>query len=150
MAYVIDASVALKLFLPEADSPLAERLVVRAPQLLAPDLLLIEAANGLWSNARRSRTNTSAFTDKAKFADEAIKILADGRIELVDSDKLASLAFKLALELDHPVYDCTYLALAIEEDKVFVTADKRFLSRIRETRTYESRVLDLQAADALP
>ena len=33
--------------------------------------------------------------------------------------------------LDHPVYDCLYLALAEAEDARLVTADQRLLTRLR-------------------
>jgi len=36
----------------------------------------------------------------------------------------------LALELDHPVYDCFYLALAELERNSMVTADQRLLARL--------------------
>jgi len=39
---------------------------------------------------------------------------------------LAPEAFRLARLLDHPVYDCLYLALAMESGAPVVTADRRF------------------------
>ncbi|MDF2781136.1 MAG: PilT protein domain protein, partial [Geminicoccaceae bacterium] len=43
---------------------------------------------------------------------------------------LASRAMMLALELDHPVYDCFYLALAESEQSAMLTADRRLLARL--------------------
>lgn len=37
-------------------------------------------------------------------------------------------ALALAQELDHPVYDCLYLALVEREKRPLVTADRRFHS----------------------
>jgi predicted nucleic acid-binding protein len=42
----------------------------------------------------------------------------------VDDDLLA--AASLALELGHPIYDCLYLAMAIRENALVITADRRF------------------------
>jgi predicted nucleic acid-binding protein len=37
-------------------------------------------------------------------------------------------ACRLAIDLNHPAYDCFYLAMAIAEDIPLVTADRRFLT----------------------
>jgi hypothetical protein len=50
---------------------------------------------------------------------------------LVGAARLSARAFALAHELDHPVYDCLYLALAEIEDVRMVTADRRLLERLR-------------------
>jgi len=44
-----------------------------------------------------------------------------------------ALALTLARELRHPVYDCFYLALAIERDLSVVTADARFVHAAAQT-----------------
>jgi hypothetical protein len=41
---------------------------------------------------------------------------------------------RIALELNHPAYDCLYLALALAHDTDFVTADEGFLRTVRQTR----------------
>ena len=51
MTLVVDASVAVKWFLPEADTPSAERLLAFAGPLHAPDLLRIEVASAVWKYA---------------------------------------------------------------------------------------------------
>ncbi len=35
------------------------------------------------------------------------------------------------MDLDHPVYDCFYLALAIQEQYPVITADARFHDKVR-------------------
>ena len=40
-------------------------------------------------------------------------------------------ALRLGAELDHPVYDCLYLALALERGAALATADRRFLDAVR-------------------
>jgi predicted nucleic acid-binding protein len=44
---------------------------------------------------------------------------------------LAPRALELALNLDHPVYDCFYLALAEAETAQMVTADRHLERRLR-------------------
>ena len=45
--------------------------------------------------------------------------------------QLVASAARLALDLDHPVYDCFYLALALQEQHPVVTADRRFYDIVR-------------------
>jgi predicted nucleic acid-binding protein len=49
---VVDASVAIKWFLPEPLSNEAERLLDGGDALFAPDFLLIEFGNVIWKKAR--------------------------------------------------------------------------------------------------
>ena len=48
----------------------------------------------------------------------------------------------LAVELSHPVYDCVYLALALQRGMQVVSADRRFVNVVR-------RHADLSAAVVL-
>nr|WP_294519284.1 type II toxin-antitoxin system VapC family toxin [uncultured Rhodopila sp.] len=53
---------------------------------------------------------------------------------LVSLTTLAPRAVTISRELDHPVYDCFYLALAEAREATLVTADARLLRRINRTR----------------
>lgn len=142
MAFVIDASVAFTLIVEEADSARARRLAKHATGLIAPDLLLVEMANALWKFVRRAGSDA----DRAQAAKEALAELVESqKIDFVDCEKLAVRALALALELAHPVYDCVYLALALAEDVPMVTADRRFIDRVRDT-AYAETVIGLDAA----
>jgi predicted nucleic acid-binding protein len=52
-------------------------------------------------------------------------------LQTVDETPMMPRALELAFELGHPVYDCAYLALAETLDQQLVTADERFLKRVR-------------------
>jgi predicted nucleic acid-binding protein len=54
------------------------------------------------------------------------------------------MAMTIARVLDHPVYDCFYLALAQKEAAALVTADRRLVERVRAT-PWEGRVVALDA-----
>jgi predicted nucleic acid-binding protein len=43
-----------------------------------------------------------------------------------DGEEPLPSALEWAHRLDHPVYDCAYLALALHLDGTYVTADRRF------------------------
>ena len=123
-AIVVDASVALKWFVEEPDSGVARGLVASGATLIAPDLVVAEACNAAWRLARRGEL-------VAAQADIVAADLALAFAELVPLAGLAASTTALARELDHPVYDCFYLALAVERDAVVVTADARFVARAR-------------------
>jgi predicted nucleic acid-binding protein len=117
MSLVIDASVALKWVLAEPGQAAADALLDE--ELIAPSLWLVEAANALWRRTQRGELS----------ADEARERLAElfnapVTSTAIEDDILA--AAELAQRLEHPVYDCLYLALAIRERTQVVTADRRF------------------------
>jgi predicted nucleic acid-binding protein len=45
------------------------------------------------------------------------------------------------MELDHPVYDCFYLALAERERAPLISADKRLLAAAQRSKAIEVRPL---------
>ena len=49
---------------------------------------------------------------------------------------------RLAHALDHPIYDCLYLALADREDVGLVTADARLVEKVART-AWRKRVVAL-------
>ena len=137
MTIVVDASIAVKWVIPEVLSDEAEALRGRADRLLAPDLLLPEAANALWKKLIRREIS-------AHEAAQAIELLMASGLDLRPSGPLLDRALALARRLRHPVYDCLYLALAQAEDATLVTADQRLLARVARGRTRVT-VVDLAA-----
>jgi len=113
--FVIDASVAIKWMIEEAGTKAA--LSLRQHRLLAPDLLVAECANILWKKVRRKELSK----DEAMLA---ARLLARADIEFEPMRPLLEAATGLAIALDHPAYDCAYLALAEARGCDFVTADE--------------------------
>jgi predicted nucleic acid-binding protein len=121
---VVDASVALKWFLADEQSGAeALRLVQHGEALVAPDLLVAETCNAGWRLLRSGRIA------RAQFDSIPIK-LPRYFAELVALAALAPRAGDIAVQLDHPVYDCFYLALAEARQLPLVTADARLLARL--------------------
>mgnify|MGYP000988090324 CR=1 FL=1 len=129
---VVDASIALKWVLNEPDSMAAEA-VLAGHRLTAPDLLVVECANAIWTRIRR-RTLSPAEA-RAVFSD----LLAID-IDYEADHGLAAAALSLAADLDHPVYDCTYLALALERGCEVITADRRFAAAVGAHPFHAGRV----------
>jgi predicted nucleic acid-binding protein len=121
-AIIVDASVALKWVLDEDDSPLARALAQR--ELSAPDLLWSECANALWRWAR-----TGALP--GRIAHQRLAALRRAPVTLTPTGRLLDRALTLAIEIDHPIYDCAYLALALAQGAQVVSADRRFVNVVR-------------------
>lgn len=123
---VVDASVAVKWLVDEPGSDQAGRLLDQDLVLHAPELLYVEAGNALWALARRRIISHQE-------ADEAIKLLTDA--PLITNHHLKDLlpaAFSLADDLDHPIYDCCYLALALHLRYPLMTADSQFHQKVHK------------------
>lgn len=135
-ACVVDASVALKWLIDE-DGSIAALALLDGPALLAPELIHVEIANALWRMARTGRLSA---------ADAADALLVFQRLPLrrrtADRD-LTSEALRLARLLDHPVYDCLYLALAMDAGAPVVTADRRFVAAAARDAASAPLVIDL-------
>ena len=118
--WVIDASVAIKWVVDESGTEQA--LLLRRHRLVAPDLLVPECANILWKKVRRGELSDAE-------AILAARLLQRAEIELEPTRGLLESAMKLAIALDHPAYDCIYLALAEALSCAMVTADERLYRR---------------------
>jgi predicted nucleic acid-binding protein len=127
---VLDASVAVKWFLPRAAEPLAEealallrRYAEGDVEFAVPDLFWAEIGNILWKSARAGRISQKSAT--TALAD----ILSYG-FPTVSGNELADSALAIALATGRTVYDAMYVALAIQRDATFVTADERLVNAL--------------------
>ena len=126
MTWVIDASVALKWFVQEDGSEPARQLLVTDEALIAPDIVIAEVLNAAW---RLNRVGSLGATQYVAISNEIANVFDD----LSALRPLAARAAAIAQSLDHPVYDCFYLALAERENARLVSADARLLEKISET-----------------
>ncbi|HEY2617444.1 MAG TPA: type II toxin-antitoxin system VapC family toxin [Acetobacteraceae bacterium] len=126
MTFVIDASVALKWFVEEQGTEQAAALLAGQDLLIAPDLIVAEVANAGW-NAVRAGTMSPEQHDHAA---ARLPLAFDALIPL---GSLAERAVAISHLLDHPAYDCLYLALAEQRTATLVTADQRLLDRLVAT-----------------
>lgn len=115
---VVDASVALKWFVPEEHAAEALRFLDGTFHLLAPELLFPELGNILWKKMRRGELNAAE-------ARAVLAALAHVPLEVVPASALVEAALEIAIAYDRTVYDALHLALAVARKCAFVTADAR-------------------------
>jgi predicted nucleic acid-binding protein len=125
---VIDASVAVKWFVPEPGSIAAAALLAAPILRVAPDLLTAELGNILWKKvARKELSHSDALSIAAAFVSHV-------PLELRSSMNLLQGALEIAVHLRCPVYDGLYVGLAVDEGCQVVTADDRLVRLTRGTR----------------
>lgn len=130
----VDASVAVRWFVPALAWPQATRLLEGAPPLIAPELILAETANAFWKAVRAEIMTAEEMRG-------ALRQLPSFFARLVPTHDLLQEAAEIAVTAGHPVYDCFYLALAEREGAPLVTADKRLASVARDLSGVEIHLL---------
>lgn len=131
MTLVIDASIAIKWFVAEPGTEAA--LSLRAERLSAPDLLIPECANILWKKVARGELSGAE-------ALLAARLLERVDVQLHPMRALLEPALRLAMTLNHPAYDCIYLALAEINDATLVTADRALYRKVNDVGLVGTRI----------
>jgi predicted nucleic acid-binding protein len=121
---IVDASALVASF----GNPESQRHVIGV-ELAAPDLLIPETLNAFWKLRRAGRSVPTL----------SVLLSTLDYVRIVPSRAHAPRAAELADRLDHPVYDCLYLALAEAEADVLITADAAFERKAR-TRGFRKSV----------
>ncbi len=127
---VLDVSVAAKWALRET----RETLVAEALDLLdrygkgqvefiVPDLFWVEFGNVLWKAVRVGRCTRAA-------AETSMTEMRERRLPAVSSDTLIEQALSIAMTFDRTVYDCVYIALALESRTQLITADEKLANAV--------------------
>jgi len=124
--WVLDASVMFGWFAacPTSDAAVAVLEQTQTTQRLAPDLALIELVNAGWKSHRAGAITSDQWHAMAKLTPDLLG-------EVVGSTSaLLQTALRWCERLDHPAYDCLYLALAEQRQATLITADQRLLKVI--------------------
>jgi predicted nucleic acid-binding protein len=118
---VLDASVVVKLLVPEPGTDMADRLF---DELTSTPRWLVECANALWLKVRR-RTMTERQGEGRLLA---LRRLA-AAIDLLPVTSLVLPGWRLATTLGITVHDACYVALAETQGVPLVTADAQLVRR---------------------
>ncbi len=130
MKYVLDASVAVKWTLPEADSAQALRILDDIDdhliEALAPNTFPVEVAHALTKAERRGIIPHGA-------AFLGVSGVLSSVVVLHDYIDLLPRAVELASEKRIGVYDCLYVALAEEQGCSLLTSDARLANVLSDS-----------------
>ncbi|MFZ0420311.1 MAG: type II toxin-antitoxin system VapC family toxin [Candidatus Sulfotelmatobacter sp.] len=129
-AFVLDASVAVKWAIPSAK----ETFTAESVQLLrryqdgginfiVPDVFWAEVGNVLWKGVRQRRWQQA-------IAERAAEDMRRRNFFTVSSLDLLAEALEIAFVHDRSVYDCLYVALAIQFKIEMITADERLANAL--------------------
>lgn len=123
---VVDASVAIRWSIKDSFTPAAQAIIESGRPVVAPDLVIPEVANALWKMRRAGAIS-------AEQTGQALEEIPLGFSRLVPTASLMRRAYSIAQSLDHPAYDCFYLALSDDLASPLITLDKRLYARTRNS-----------------
>jgi len=143
MDIVVDASVVGGWFFSEPLKAAADHYLGSQYTRYAPDLLIQEFASIV-----RNKTRMGLIT-KA----EGIQIIQDFHtlkaIQFIQTENLLENAYQMAIDFDHPVYDCFYLATAEKLNNVLVTADRHFFKTVKAS-VYAASIIWIEDPPEVP
>lgn len=125
---VVDASVAVKIFVPEVLSAQARNMFERfaredGAELIVPDFFFIECANVFWKWVQRSAY-------PSKDAQEHLRDLASLGLTVIPAQGIADEALGIALKHKITAYDACYVAAASLLKLPLITADEKLARQV--------------------
>jgi hypothetical protein len=124
--FIVDASVAVKWFVAETDSLVADELSASNHRLFAPRLIVAEVANAL---ARKAMAGLMSAAEACVY----LRSLPHYFDDVLAVDELMEPALENACAIRHPIYDLIYLEAARRLDAQLITADQKFTAKIAGT-----------------
>lgn len=133
MTLVVDASVAVKwVVLEDARDEALEQAAGR--ELVAPEFVLTEVSSILWKKVRTGQLPVEQ-------AQQGLAFVRSAFVKMLPTRLLTDRAFAMAISLDHPVYDCLYLATAEVENAALLTADRRLAQQAMRLGTVATHLI---------
>ncbi|THJ25155.1 MAG: type II toxin-antitoxin system VapC family toxin [Nitrospira sp. CG24E] len=131
--YVVDASVAIKWFIPEVHSDVALRARRSRERLHVPAFMTLELGSVIAKKIRRGELTRED-------GKNILKELQHLPFQRHADERLFPAAYALALDTQQSLYDCLYLALAEAVDGRMITADRKFYNAVTGG-TYSCRLM---------
>jgi predicted nucleic acid-binding protein len=130
ITFVLDASVAVKWAIPLEEEALTSESVRLLKRYIdgevdfeVPDIFWAEVANALCTGVCRHRWSSL-------IAEQIASDIRRRDFPTVPSLMLFSEALQIALTYDRSVYDCLYVALAVQTKTEWITADERLANAL--------------------
>ena len=118
MTVVVDASIAIKWFVPENLREPALNLLQTEEHVAAPDLLIPDLTGLVLKKIQRNEIT-------GRQAGAILSGIENSGLEIGPASDMCEQAMETALTLDLSVYNCFYIATATRLDATYVTADNR-------------------------
>jgi predicted nucleic acid-binding protein len=126
MTRVVDASVAVKLFVAEADSNLAELLLDRTELLVAPAHFLGEVGQVVVQRRRMKQISLAQMA--------IVRNVLPNLAVLEPLPGIFDNALQIASDIGMSFYDALYIGTAERWNTVVVTADMKMIAALKPTR----------------
>jgi predicted nucleic acid-binding protein len=127
---VLDASVAIQWAVPSASGEHTDRAlqllrayVERDVEFVVPDVFWVEVGNALCKGVRQRRW-------RREDAEDGIAELKGYNFDAVPSFLLMDEAMPISLDFGISLYDCLYVALAMQAQADLITADERLANAL--------------------
>lgn len=124
--FVLDASVAVKWFLPEIHQAESFNLLKSNPVLIAPEFLKVEFDSILSKWCRSGRFNYER-------AEEVRSVFNKIKIYFVDLDDIADISFEISAKMPVTYYDALYLCTAKLYECKMVTFDRKLYKSVKDS-----------------
>ena len=120
MIVVLDASAAIfqAVYPIDPQSVSQNDIIEKADKIVSPDLFISEISNALWKYCRFKKIELK---DAIQYGQYIISLVD----QFIDTGNLWQQALDIAYNSSHSVYDCFYLALALNNDAILLTRDKK-------------------------
>ncbi len=130
-AFVVDAGVAIKWYVPESDDAEAKRFLDPGFELHVPELFFPEFGSIVWKKARALKIPEMTTAEGL----DTIRLLLGVSLAAHPMAPLLETAYEIAAGPARPtVYDCCYLVLAEALGCRLVTADRAFYNALKASR----------------
>lgn len=136
---IVDASVGIKWIIPEEGSDQANTLFDFDELFIVPKLFFLEVDAVLTKQIRLGIWNISEISEVQKIIDEI-------SFRVINYSTVRKLAIEIATELPIALYDGIYLAAAVSQNGIMVTADQKLVNGLANTslNDYLQSIWDLE------
>jgi len=130
---IADANIATYWFVETPLSSQAKAFLSRT-DLIAPNLVRLEMANALLKFLRAGEISAPQVAKAMNQMERTIS-------EFVDDSVLLPRAIEISISANHKIYDCLYLALAVERREPLATADRR-MANLAQKLNIETHLIE--------